>query len=333
MIECEIVEFCGNQRFEHIEWFKALNYDDANVHLNWYKRNKMPYPDSVNKSIYWRIAQRHRVLHIDGTATVFDGNNVFGFDSDYEYGLFEFIEWYARLKKELKKVRGGKYARKPNSEKYEYGKFEYNLVRGISRIRHLSKSRFLVKSVAKFIRLKDWLHWHLIDFWFNLYSNLKFKIGRFHTIHTKGHFPEEIWGVSEHILADIRYNLDKIVELSKSKDVCMGIPMIFIKEAWEKNHPDEVWDCSETEDDVDGGAVRMREVYSEMIHKIDLISHYGHLDVKGCREFPKDSDEVKSLIVNGTYDMEDYKKSNELFNKEWKEFWDLFLKYGFSIAL
>ena len=139
------------------------------------------------------------------------------------------------------------------------------------------------------------------------------------------------------MLRDLKYNLKKLNENG------YGINTKFIYDALEDKYSLESADKIEKRmneimtnsggneaEEIERLAVEhQRQTYDHIAHLVDLYTFYINQEIDD-KEPTKENmtDDMHIYLVEGTYNMLDYKKMLDEGRKVWNEIWDLVKKYG-----
>lgn len=304
----------SNPEFGVVQEFSA---NDASEAASFVKKYNSEHSDHT---YYWR----HKtdpigIWHEDGICSY---SNTIGFDFWGDADEF-FVSKIAKLRKKLKKLM--KDTSIPTFESFE--EKHKDIIRKIARIRWFWGKKPIRLLVGMAIYLKDELEYYLWDKWGRLFDDISFKRRNIKSFKKTGHAISEHWGLGEHLLEDLKYNLKKLIEVKH------GVSFQFINEVVLEEHKDEPgFDLDKwfeknyeiPEEIHDKAKKRCNEIYQ---HIIDLIDKYAFYSLNG----PEPEKEYPKIALEGSWNETDYAKMSEISKECWDEIWKLVSKYGQSM--
>ena len=300
-------EFCVVQKF---------SVNDASEAASFVKKYNDEHKDHT---YYWRHRKdRIGIWHPDGVCSYRD---TIGYDFWDDANEF-FVSKIANIRKRYQKIR------KDDSVSTDVKQDKKNeLVKKIARIRWFWGKKPIRFVIGSLIYLKDEAEYYLWTKWSSLFTDISFNRRNLKNFKKTGHAISEHWGLGEHLLDDLKYNLKKLI------DEKQGVSFQFIGEVVKDEHKDEPgFDLDkwfeknyEIPDEIHEKAhVRCNEVFQ---HIIDLIDKYAFYAMSG----PEPTKEYPNIVLEGSYDELDYRKMGEISEQCWNEIWDLVKKYGQSM--
>ena len=296
-----------------VDTFKAHSYDEAIEYTKQYREEHK----SDGWTYYWR-PQHSRdfsdfgLWHCDGICSygASDVDNVF-------------IDWIANVRV---KMRNDKDL--TNHKHY---------VKKIARIRRISACKVIRGLLWLWLKFWDGLTWYCWDKPRDKFRDWCWDRRNFKNWKKTGHSLSEYWSLEMHLLKDLKYNLKKLNEEG------YGINTIFMYDALRDKHPlesdDEIEnrlnqimmnaDRSEAEEIEKLAVEKQKATYDRIAHLVDLYTFYVNQEIDD-KEPTKENmtDDMRIHLIEGTYNMLDYKKMLDEGQKVWNEIWDLVKKYG-----
>ena len=299
-------------KVEVVETFKASSYEDAIAHAAKYREAHSDYPCSY----FWR--QKHSfgdygLWHCDGICSwsASDVDNVF-------------IDWIARTRVKMRKDK-------------ENWANHICWVKKIARIRRMSACKVIRGMIWLWLKIWDCLSW---CFWERPSDAFKdWRWGRRNLKNWKktGHSLDECWALEMHMLRDLKYNLKTLNETG------CAINTKFMYDVLRDRHPTESDDEIENRMsqimmnangdesyEVERLAVKKQKAtYDHICHLVDLYTFYVNQEIDDKEPTMENlTDDMHFYLIEGTYNMLDYKKMMDESKKVWNEIWDLVKKYG-----
>lgn len=324
-MKCEIVFVVSDalnsdrkSKFEVVCEFSANDYSEAAEFTKRYNSNH------TDKTYYWRHKKsKIGIWHEDGVCSYRDSIGCDFWDDTDEF----FVNWISKWRKKYKFIKENY----PASLKIEDSRKNNQLshiVYNIAIIRKLWGKKSIRFLVGSWVWLLDNLEYYLWDKWRKDFIDFSFNRRNIKNFKKTGHAIYEHWGLAEHLLGDLKYNLKKLIEVKS------GVSFQFIEEVVKDEHKDDQnFDLDKwfeqnynIPDEIHEKAkVRCYELYQ---HIIDLIDKYAFYAMNG----PEPDKEYPNIFLEGSYDELDYKKMNEVSVQCWNEIWDLVKKYGNSMG-
>ena len=307
-------DFLGDPKKEIVvDTFKVRSYAEA---IEYTKKHREEHK-ADGWTYYWR--PRHSrdlgdfgLWHCDGIVSygASDVDNVF-------------FDWIANVRVKMRKDK-------------DYTNYKH-YVKKIARIRRLSSCKVIRGLLWTWLKFWDGLTWccwrrplDAIHDWSWNRRNLK-------NWKKTGHSLDEYWSLEMHMLRDLKYNLKKLNENG------YGINTVFMYDALHDKYPlksaDEIEkhmneimmnsNRRETEEIEKSAIEHQRQTYDHMAHLVDLYTFYVNQEIDD-KEPTKENmtDDMHIYLIEGTYNMLDYKKMLAEGKKAWDEIWDLVKKYG-----
>ena len=300
-------------KVEVVDTFRVRSYDEAIAYAAKYRADHADYPCSY----FWRQrASRFPgdfgLWHCDGICSwgASDVDNVF-------------IDWVARTRVQMRNDKDC-----TNHKGY---------VKKIARIRRLSSCKVVRGLLWAWLQFWDGLTWHCWDRPIRAIQEWRWDRRNVKNWRRTGHSLSEHWSLELHLLSDLKYNLKKL------NDDGHGINTVFMRDVLRERHPTEsdaeidarlnkimmYADRTEAEEVERLAVQRQRETYDRICHLVDLYTFYVNQEIDD-KEPTKETltDDMHVFLVEGTYNMLDYKKMYDEGQKVWGEIWDLVKKYG-----
>ena len=309
-----------NPEVEVVEEFKVHSFEEAADHVMDYRKS---HPGHV---WYYRPKREpfsHGLMHDDGVCS---------------WGLGPvdnfFVDLLAKCRIELRKAK--RELDKDNPFRVlDFQSQRVKILRSAARIRKMSKCGFVRKSVKVWLAICDWCGWYLKDKWIELWKSHKWEREQLAYWKKNHHDASEHWSLDMHLLKDLKWNLDKLVKESYSinsefiKDILVeehgNDPGFNLEDAMRNFHMGQ--GC----EDIERRAVeRQNETYLRICHLVDLYTFYlwQDIDDEDAYTSPKRTEDMKSILMECTYDMLDYKAMFDKSVEVWNEIWDLVKRYG-----
>ena len=317
-MKCEIVFIAKSEpsdssktpNFEAVGEFSAKDCSEAAEFIKKYNS------EHSDHTYYWRHKKdKIGIIHEDGICSYIDSIRCGFWDDVDEY----FIRRIAKVRKEYKKIRSDSNL-DFDSKRLRMRK----LVKKIGRIRKIWGMKPIRLLVGSMVWTMDNLEYYLWNKWSNLFFDISFNIRNVRNFKKTGHAISEYWGLSEHMLGDLKYNLKKLIEVKN------GVSFQLIGEVVKEEHKDDPdfdldkWfeqNYSIPDDIHEKAKMKGILLYQHIIDLIDKYAFYGMCDPKPDKDYP-------NIVLEGSYDELDYKKMSEIANQCWNEIWDLVKKYG-----
>ena len=269
------------------------------------------------KKFYYRIVNAYGVVHSDGTVT----------KSDELFGFYDVVDclmrsWIAPYKAEIRKL-------KKEMRRGDTSEMIHKLSRKVGRIRKFMNCKVVKISIKAFDKTKDFICYWFWDKWANMISGWKFERKRIKYFKKNGHDITEPWGLCDHLLRDLKWNLKRLKEES------VGYPTQFLEEVVRNNHKndpsfdfDSAWSSGEcTNPKVEKEALKLRDkTYDQICHEIDLYMFYS--DIGNATEDYELTKDMKYFYFPETYKEIDWNKMSQKRKVHWDAIWDFVKKYG-----
>ena len=324
-MNCELVFISSDNldstkkpEFEVVQEFSVKDYSDA---AKFVKQYNSEHTDHV---YYWRQKKdKIGIWHEDGICSYRDS---IGYDFWDDVDEF-FVNKISKLRKKYKHIKKNYYVSLKLNDSRKKNELIL-IVRKIANIRWFWGKKSIRFLVGSWIWLLDNLEYYLWEKWRRCFIDFSFDIRNVRNFKKTGHAISEHWGLAEHLLGDLKYNLKNLIEVKSGvsfqfidevvKDEHKDDPNFDFDKWFEKNYniPDEIHEKANA---------RCNETYQ---HIIDLIDKYAFYAMTG----PEPDKEYPNIVLEGSYDELDYKKMNEISVQCWNEIWDLVKKYGNSMG-
>ena len=295
-----------------VEDFKAKSFEEAAEHVKEYAK---AHPEHT-----WYFRPRHDrsdygLWHEDGVCS-------FGFSDVNEWFNSKIVKYRIQLK-ELKK----------DKELYE-AKKDAILVK-VGKLRKRSTNKFIRALVKAWISTKDWCDWNLHARWVEWWKDRKWKKEQLQYWKKNKHDITEWWSLELHLLRDLKWNLNRLLDDGYAmntefiKDVVTeeygGEPDFNLDEAMNKYFTGKGNEKLE-----ERAVARQNETYERICHLVDLYTFYYNQEIDDEDAFTSEqrTDDMKPILMPGTYDMLDYKAMIAKGDECWKEIWELVKRYG-----
>lgn len=312
-ISSDNLDSTKNPKFEVVQEFSPKDYSEAEAFTKQYNS------EHTDHTYYWRQKKdKIGIWHEDGVCSYRESIiNDFWNDVD-EF----FISKIAKIRKQYKKIRSDDKL-DSDSKQLQMRK----LVKKIGRIRKSWGKKSIRFLVGSWIWLLDNLEYYLWKKWRSDFIDFSFNRRNIKNFKKTGHAISEHWGLAEHLLGDLKYNLKKLIEVKS------GVTFQFIEEVVKDEHKDDpnfdfdTWfeqNYNISNEIHEKAKARCHELYQ---HIIDLIDKYAFYAMTG----PEPDKEYPNIVLEGSYDELDYKKMSEISIQCWNEIWDLVKKYGNSM--
>lgn len=305
--------FFGEPNAKVVDTFKVHSYAEAIEYTKRYREEHQ----SDGWTYYWR-PRRSRdfsdfgLWHCDGICSwgASDVDNVF-------------IDWIAKVRVKMRKDQD-----LTNREKY---------VKKIARIRRLSSCKVIRGLLWTWLKFWDGLTWYCWEKPKNKFKDWRWNRRNCKNWKKTGHSLDEYWSLELHMLRDLKYNLKKLNE-----EGC-GINTVFMYDVLHDKYPmdsdEEIEkrmnqimmnaDRSEAEEIEKLAVEHQKQTYDHIAHLVDLYTFYLNQEIDDQEPTKKTmTDDMHFYLIEGTYNMLDYKKMYDEGQKVWNEIWDLVKKYG-----
>lgn len=304
------------------EDFKAKSFEDAAEHVKEYSQN---HPDHI-----WYFRVKHDrsdygLWHDDGVCS-------FGFDDVNEWFNSRIVKYRIQLR-EHKKNKPDENAKFIELIRFKIAKKD--ILEKVARLRKMSTCKFIRGVLKAWIATCDWCSWWLADFWVEKFKDWKWNHEKTSTWKKTGHSPDEWWSLDMHLLKDLKWNLKRLIEDGYTMNT------EFIKDVVTEEYGKEPgFDLDEAlnkyftgkgKPELEERAVqRQKETYERICHLIDLYTFYYNQEIEDEDAFTskKRTEDMKTILMPGTYDMLDYKAMLAKGDECWREIWDLVKRYG-----
>lgn len=304
------------------EDFRAKSFEDAAEYVKEYSK---AHPEHT-----WYFRHKHDrsdygLWHDDGVCS-------FGFDDVNEWFNSRIVKYRIQLR-EHKKNKPDENAKFVETIKFHVAKRE--ILEKVARLRKMSTCKFIRGILKAWIATCDWCSWWFKDFWVEKFKDWKWKHEKISTWKKTGHSPDEWWSLELHLLKDLKWNLKRLIEDGYTMNT------EFIKDVVTEEYGKEPdFDLEEAlnkyftgkgNPDLEERAVhRQKETYERICHLVDLYTFYYNQEIDDEDAFTskKRTEDMKPIIMPGTYDMMDYKAMIEKGDECWKEIWELVKRYG-----
>ena len=307
-------DFLGDpKKVKVLDTFKVRSYNEAIEYTKQYRKEHK----SDGWKYYWRVRHEHGLgdfglWHCDGICS---------------YGASDvdcvFIDWIARTRVKMRKDMD--YTNRKN------------YIKKIARIRKLSSCKVIRGLLWTWLKFWDGLTCYCWDKPKNKFKNWRWNKRNLKNWKKTGHSLNEYWSLEMHMLKDLKYNLKKLNENG------YGINTKFIYDALHDKYSLESADKIEKRmekimtnsdgneaEEIEQLAIdHQRQTYDHIAHLVDLYTFYIDHTIDD-KEPTKENmtDDMHIYLVEGTYNMLDYKKMLDEGQKVWNEIWDLVKKYG-----
>ena len=304
------------------EEFRVKSFEEA---MDYTRKYNETHPEHV-----WYFRHKHDrsdygLWHSDGVCS-------FGFDDATEWFNNRIVKYRIQLK-ELKKNKPGESDKFIELVKYNHDKDE--ILKKVGRLRKRSVNWFFRGLVKAWIATCDWCGWCLRDKWVEKYKDRKWKKQQLEYWKENRHDITEWWSLDMHLLKDLKWNLRRLIDDGYS------INTEFIRDIVVEEHGNEpgfdadeymvkVYTGKGLKEIEDKAVKRMKETYERIIHLVDLYTFYYNQEIDDEDAFTSKNrtEDMKPILVPGTYDMLDYKAMIAKGDECWREIWDLVKKYG-----
>ena len=307
-------DFLGDpKKVKVLDTFKVRSYNEAIEYTKQYRKEHK----SDGWKYYWRVRHEHGLgdfglWHCDGICS---------------YGASDvdcvFIDWIANVRVKMRKDKD--YTNRKN------------YIKKIARIRKLSSCKVIRGLLWTWLKFWDGLTCYCWDKPKNKFKNWRWNKRNLKNWKKTGHSLDEYWSLEMHMLKDLKYNLKKLNENG------YGINTKFIYDALHDKYSleseDEIEkrmekimtnsDGNEAEEIERLAVEHQRQTYDHIAHLVDLYTFYINQEIDD-KEPTKENmtNDMHIYLVEGTYNMLDYKKMLDEGQKVWNEIWDLVKKYG-----
>lgn len=298
-------------KVEVVETFKASSYEEAIAHAAKYREAHADYPCSY----FWRHKPAigdYGLWHCDGICSwgASDVDNVF-------------IDWIARTRVKMRKDK-------------DWTNHIY-WVKKIARIRRMSSCKVIRGLIWLWLKVWDNLVWYCWDKPKDAIKDWRWDKRNYKNWKETGHSINEYWDLEMHVLRDLKYNLKKLNEEGYS------INTEFMYDVLRDKHPEESEDEIENRmtqimmnsnrdeaEEVEKLAIeKQKATYDHICHLVDLYTFYVNQEIDDQEPTRENlTDDMHVFLIEGTYNMLDYKKMADESKKVWDEILDLVKKYG-----
>ena len=299
-----------------VEEFRAKDFEEAAKHVKEYSK---AHPEHTWYFRYKHDSSDYGLWHDDGVCS-------FGLGDVDEWFTKRIVKYRIQLK-ELKK-NGALW-----DDEYE-AKKDAILVK-VGRLRRRSANKFCRGIVKAWICTRDWFDWHFHVKWACRRDDYKWRKERLEYLLRTGHDITEVCNIGMHLLRDLKWNLNRVLDDGYTvsnefiKDVVTeeygGEPDFDLEEAMNKHF------MGKGNPELEEKAVRRQnETYERICHLIDLYTFYYNQEIDDEDAFTSEqrTDDMKPILIPGTYDMLDYKAMLAKGDECWREIWDLVKRYG-----
>ena len=298
-------------KVEVVETFKVSSYKKAIDHAAAFREKHTNYPYSY----FWRQKLSfgdYGLWHCDGICSygASDVDNVF-------------IDWIARTRVNMRKDKAW--------TNHIYW------VKKIARIRKLSSCKVIRGLLWTWLKFWDGLAWYCWRRPLDAIRDWCWDRSNFKHWKKTGHSLSESWSLEMHMLRDLKYNLKKL------NNDGYGINTKFMYDVLHDKYPgesDQEIEKRMIEIMMNSGRGEVEEInrlavekqlqtYDRICHLVDLYTFYVNqeIDDKGPTK-ENLTDDMHFYLIEGTYNMLDYKKMMDEGQKVWNEIWDLVKTYG-----
>ena len=307
-------DFLGDpKKVKVLDTFKVRSYNEAIEYTKQYRKEHK----SDGWKYYWRVRHEHGLgdfglWHCDGICS---------------YGASDvdcvFIDWIARTRVKMRKDKD--YTNRKN------------YIKKIAGIRKLSSCKVIRGLLWTWLKFWDGLTCYCWVRPKNKFKNWRWNKRNLKNWKKTGHSLDEYWSLEMHMLKDLKYNLKKLNENG------YGINTKFIYDALRDKYSLESEDEIEKRmekimtnsggneaEEIERLAIdHQRQTYDHIAHLVDLYTFYINQEIDD-KEPTKENmtNDMHIYLVEGTYNMLDYKKMLDEGQKVWNEIWDLVKKYG-----
>ena len=296
-----------------VDTFKVSSYDEAIEYARKYREKH----SGDNCSYFWRTRHSHDLgdfglWHCDGICS---------------WGASDvdcvFIDWIARTRVKMRKDKDFTH--------------HTQWIKKIARIRRISACKVIRGLLWCWLKFWDNLVWYCWERPLDAIKNWRWDKRNFKNWKETGHSLDEFWALEMHVLRDLKYNLKKLNEEGYS------INTEFMYDVLRDKHPEESEDEIEKRmnqiimnsnrdeaEEVEKLAVeKQKETYSRICHLVDLYTFYVNQEIDDKEPTRENlTDDMHVYLIEGTYNMLDYKKMADESKKVWNEILDLVKKYG-----
>ena len=296
-----------------VDTFKVHSYNEAIEYTKQY-REEHKFDGWI---YYWR--PRHSMDFADFGLWHCDGICSWG-ASDVDN---VFIDWIANVRVKMR-----------NDKDYTNRK---HYIKKIARIRKLSSCKVVRVLLWTWLKFWNGLTWYCWERPKNAIRDWRWNKKNFKNWKKFGHSLNECWSLEMHILKDLKYNLKKL------NDDGYTINTKFMYDVLRDKHPEEsdgeienrmneiMMNSNQREvEEVEKLAIEhQRQTYDRIAHLVDLYTFYVNQEIDDKEPTKADlTDDMHFYLIEGTYNMLDYKKMMDDGQKAWNEIWDLVKKYG-----
>ena len=307
-------DFLGDpKKVKVLDTFKVRSYNEAIEYTKQYRKEHK----SDGWKYYWRIQH----------SSDFSDFGLWHCDGICSYGASDvdcvFIDWIARTRVKMRKDK-------------DYTNHKH-YIKKIARIRKLSSCKVIRGLLWTWLKFWDGLTCYCWVRPKNKFKNWRWNKRNLKNWKKTGHSLDEYWSLEMHMLKDLKYNLKKLNENG------YGINTTFMYDALrdkyslesaeeiEKRMEKIMTNSNRVEaEEIEQLAVEhQRQTYDHIAHLVDLYTFYINQEIDD-KEPTKENmtDDMHLYLVEGTYNMLDYKKMLDEGQKVWNEIWDLVKKYG-----
>lgn len=307
-----------------VEDFRAKSFEEAATHVAEYSK---AHPEHT-----WYFRPRHDrsdygLWHKDGVCS-------FGFNDVDEWFTQRIVKYRIRLK-ELKKEYASPETQANELKRVHCCNNITHVLCRVGRLRKMSANKFWRGLVKAWVSTCDWCSWCLKDKWIEMWKDHRWKKEQLAYWKKNKHDITEWWSLELHLLKDLKWNLKRLIKDGYAMNT------EFIKDVVTEEYGNEPgFDLDESMNkyftgkgnpDLEERAVkRQNETYERICHLVDLYTFYYNQEIDDEDAFTskKRTEDMKPILMPGTYDMLDYKAMIAKGDECWREIWELVKRYG-----
>ena len=296
-----------------VDTFKVHSYDEA---IEYTKRYREEHKGD-DWTYYWR--PRHSsdfadfgLWHCDGICSwgASDVDNVF-------------FDWIANVRVKMR-----------NDKDYTNKK---HYIRKIAKLRKLSSCKVIRGLLWTWLKFWDGLTWYCWSKPKDKFHDWRWNRRNFKHWKQTGHSLSESWSLEMHMLRDLKYNLKKLNENGYTINTKFMYDVLHDKHPGESDQEIEKRmheimmnsDRREAEKVEKLAIEHQRQTYDHIAHLVDLYTFYINQEIDDQEPTKENmTDDMHIHLIEGTFNMLDYKKMMDEGQKVWDEIWDLVKKYG-----
>lgn len=316
MNECELIiekaDANGNVSFETIEKFEFVSFEDAERRVNEYVSS---HPGVKCKYKYDNKPSLHgmKIWH-------------YGIETDGTDDAIEFFqERIGKYRLKINKIR--KLMKNKHYCNYKKVLDAYRVI-FLSRVkfwRKLNQNKLVCSTIRFLTPIWDWIDLRVVYPIKNKFHNICHWFRKMKYFIQTGHDIEEYWYLDTHILKDIKWNLNRLIEESHGINNAFMLEVIDELNKDNPNYDKSKWIEYDNEETRKNAVKRQNEMYRHIIHLIDLYWFYSD---NGDDLYGEKTDDMKLIFKPNSCNNVDYAKMGEKAREYWNEIWDLTRKYG-----